>query len=160
MTQEVNMPETRTGKVRHAVHLSRQLLIKSAGLEPSHDYSVQFVRSMVVSVAAVVANFGGSYILKDILGVYYLLSAAGSFLLGVVVNYYLSVKWVFASRQVASRHAEFLIFATILGIGLLLNLVLIAGMVEILKLNFWIALPISTVLVFFWNFLARKKILY
>jgi putative flippase GtrA len=115
---------------------------------------------MVVSVIAVIVNFGGSYILKEKLGVYYLLSAAGSFFMGVLVNYYLSVKWVFATRKLTSKHAEFLIFVVITGVGLLFNLLIIAGMVELVKVGYWIALVVATIIVFFWNFLARKKVLY
>ena len=98
--------------------------------------------------------------MKEKLGIYYLLSAAGSFFMGVLVNYYLSVKWVFATRKLASRRAEFLIFVVITGVGLLFNLLIIAGMVELVKVGYWIALVVATIIVFFWNFLARKKVLY
>jgi putative flippase GtrA len=149
-----------TGRLSKSVHSSRQLLKESSRLEPSHQYSVQFVRSIAVSIVAVIVNFGGSYIFKQKMGMYYLLAAGLSFFLGVVVNYYLSVKWVFATRKLASKHAEFIIFVVITSIGLMLNLLIIAAMVEIVKVGYWMALVVATIIVFFWNFLARKKVLY
>ena len=160
MSEEVKNTFTRPANVGEVVQFCWQLLVKSAGLKPSHDYGVQLVRSLVVSGIAVIANFLGSYVLKEKLGVYYLLSAAGSFLLGVLVNHYLSTYWVFASRKLTSKRAELLVSIAVMGAGLLFNLIIIAGLVELLKLNYWIALSTSTVVVFFWNFIIRKKILY
>ena len=151
---------SKTGVVGYGFHYSKGLLAESAKLEPSHSYSVQFVRSMVVSVVAVIVNFAGSYVFKEMLGIYYLLAAALSFFLGVLVNYYLSVKWVFATRQLQSKHVEFVIFVVITTLGLVLNLLIIAGMVEVMKVGYWPALVVATIVVFFWNFLARKKVLY
>jgi len=148
------------GRFNDALLNVRRLLSKSAKRQPTHEYHIQLIRSFIVSIVAVIGNFGGSFILKDKLHVFYLLSAAGSFVLGLIINYVLSVKWVFASRKLESRHTEFLIFSAILGSGLVLNLINIAAMVELAHLNYWAALSISTVVVFFWNFLARKKFLY
>jgi putative flippase GtrA len=160
MSKVLDRPHGKAGVAKRGFHLSKRLLRESAKLEPTHDYSVQFIRSAVVSVIAVVVNFGGSYIFKEKLGWYYLLSATLSFFLGVLVNYYLSVKWVFAHRQLQSKHAEFFIFVVITTVGLLFNLLIIAGMVEVVKADYWTALVVATVIVFFWNFLARKKVLY
>jgi putative flippase GtrA len=147
MSKVLDRPHGKAGVAKRGFHLSKRLLRESAKLEPTHDYSVQFIRSAVVSVIAVVVNFGGSYIFKEKLGWYYLLSATLSFFLGVLVNYYLSVKWVFAHRQLQSKHAEFFIFVVITTVGLV-------------KTDYWTALVVATVIVFFWNFLARKKVLY
>lgn len=127
---------------------------------PSHKYHVQFIRSLVVSGVAVMVNFGGSFVLEEKAGLYYLLSAALSFFMGVIVNYRLSVKWVFATRKLGSRHIEFVVFVIITGVGLVLNLAIIAGLVELAGSSYWLALTAATVVVFFWNFLMRKKILY
>jgi len=127
---------------------------------PTDIYHVQLVRSLIVSFLAVIVNFGGSFVFKQELKWNYLLATTISFYLGVLVNYYLSVKWVFATRKLASRHAEFAIFVVITTVGWLFNEAIIAGMVEVLNTGFWLALLVATILVFFWNFLARKKLLY
>jgi putative flippase GtrA len=137
-----------------------RLLIASARLTPTHDTSVQFIRSLVVSVIALIFDFGMLVILKEKFGVQYLLAATISFCIGVVVNYVLSVKWVFANRKFTNKHAEFTIFFVICAIGLALNLLIIAALVQLMRLDYRLAKAVATVVVFFWNFIARKKILY
>jgi putative flippase GtrA len=136
------------------------LLFESIKRTPSNDISVQVVRSLVVSVVALIADFGLLIIFKEVFGIHYLLAAALSFGIGVVVNYILSVRWVFAHRKLANRHAEFIIFLIICTAGLGLNLVIIAGLVQVFAVDYRIAKIVSTIVVFFWNFIARKKILY
>ncbi|MDB5167025.1 MAG: hypothetical protein JWN26_170 [Candidatus Saccharibacteria bacterium] len=137
-----------------------QLFLESIQLKPTKNVTVQVIRSLVVSVIAFIFDFGSLIIFKEFFGINYLLAATLSFGLGVVVNYTLSVLWVFADRKLASRRAEFIIFLIICAIGLGLNLVIIAGMVQFLSVDYRIAKIVATVVVFFWNFIARKKILY
>ena len=113
-----------------------------------------------MSVIALVADFGMLIVFKEVLGIHYLVAAAMSFGIGVVVNYTLSVRWVFANRKFSNRHAEFIIFLAICATGLGLNLVIIAGLVQIHGIDYRFAKIVSTIVVFFWNFIARKKILY
>jgi len=151
-----SVPEAKSG----FLHLSIRLIKDSLGLTPSSDVSVQFVRSVAVSVVALVVDFGGLIILKQVFGVNYLLAATLSFLAGVVVNYALSVTWVFADRKLASKRAEFVIFVIICAVGLAINLAVIGSMVQWFGVDYRLAKIVSTVVVFFWNFIGRKKILY
>jgi putative flippase GtrA len=128
--------------------------------EPTHQYSMQFVRSLIVSIIAVVFNIGGYYVLKQLVGINYLIAAPIGYAAGVLVNYYLSVKWVFAERKLDSRRKEFVIFVIINLIGLAFYEILVAGMVEGLNLSALVAPLIATIIIFFWNFLVRKKFLY
>lgn len=143
-----------------SVDWSLQVARDSWGLNPSHRASVQMVRSLVVSGIAFVADFGSLVIFKEVFDVHYLVAATLSFGLGVVVNYILSVRWVFAERQLESRHKEFVFFVAICAIGLVLNLAIIAGLVQALRVDYRLAKIVSTILIFFWNFFARKKFLY
>lgn len=158
-------PKPAEGSVRKSarkqtIQWSAAFLKECCELKPSHKSAVQLVRSLVVSVIALIVDFGMLVVFKEAFGVHYLLAAAISFSMGVVVNYALSVKWVFANRKLTSKHAEFVIFSIICTIGLGLNLVIIWGLVELLQFDYRAAKAVSTVIVFFWNFLARKKILY
>ncbi len=139
---------------------SFRLVIEVAGLKPSHKYVVQLIRSMIVSVVALIADFGALVLLKEKAGFNYLIAATLSFSLGMTVNYILSVKWVFAFRKLDSYHKEFIIFVILGLVGLVLNLLIIAFVVSQLELDYRFAKAISAVLVFFWNFIARKKLLY
>lgn len=136
------------------------LLLESLEPTPSTNVKVQVVRSLVVSVLALAVDFSTLILFKEVVGLHYLVAATLSFSLGVVVNYTLSVRWVFATRKLANRHAEFIIFFVICAIGLGLNLIIMGGMVQGFAVDYRLAKAVSTVIVFFWNFIARKLILY
>ena len=127
--------------------------------KPTDIYHIQLTRSLVVSAIALVVNIGGYYLLKG-LGMNYLLAAPIGYIFGIAVNYYLSVKWVFATRKLESVNAELAIFIVINLIGLGLYELLVAGLVEWLNLSTLVVPIIGNVIIFFWNFLARKKLLY
>jgi putative flippase GtrA len=137
-----------------------QVLLASIELTPTTDVKVQVLRSLVVSIIALFVDFGMLIVFKEVFGIHYLVAAALSFMLGVAVNYALSVTWVFADRKLSSRRMEFTIFFVICAIGLVLNLLIIAGLVQWFQFDYRVAKIVSTIIVFFWNFIARKKILY
>ena len=114
----------------------------------------------MVSIIALLADFGILVALKEGVHANYLVAATISFSIGVVVNYILSVRWAFNNRKLTSKHMEFLVFVFICAVGLAFNLLIIAGSVNYLHMDYRLAKGISTIIVFFWNFLARKKFLY
>lgn len=135
-------------------------LLEVWGLEKNERYIIQLARSLIVSVIALTADFGTLIFLKQTADVHYLLAAGIGFMIGVAINYYLSVTWVFTARQLTSKTHEFAIFTAINIVGLIGNLLIIAGMVEILAADYRMGKAVSTVIVFFWNFLMRKKVLF
>ncbi|CDG65207.1 putative membrane protein [Methanobacterium sp. MB1] len=74
---------------------------------------IQLFRYIFVGGAAFIVDFGSLYILTDIFGMYYLVSAAIAFILGLIANYILSISWVFNRRRMDSRLSEFSVFTTI-----------------------------------------------
>lgn len=138
------------------MHASRVV----AGRKPHANTYVQLIRSLVVSVVALVFDFSTLVLLKEKVGINYLVAATLGFSVGVVVNYILSAYWVFTDRKLASAKAEFVVFVVICTIGLVLNLIIISLLVEQLRVDYRLAKLFATVAVFFWNFVARKKILY
>ncbi len=127
---------------------------------PSDNTQVQFLRYLVVGGFAFGVDFGTLWLLTAGAGVHYLLSAAMAFLLGLAVNYTLSVIWVFPRHRIQDRRREFLVFAAIgvLGLGLNeLGLWLLTGR---LGLDYRVAKLLTTGVVFAWNFIARKILLF
>lgn len=143
-------------KIVKLVHAGKTV----AGKEPHPNTYVQLVRSLVVSVVALVFDFSTMVLLKEKAGINYLLAATIGFTVGVTVNYFLSVFWVFTNRKFISAKIEFILFVVICTIGLVLNLIIISLLVEQLRVDYRLAKLFATVAVFFWNFIARKKILY
>lgn len=128
--------------------------------QPSHNHFIQLLRSLVVSFASLAADISVLLFAKEVAGIYYLWSVVLGFVTGVLVNYYLSNKWVFPTRKLSSRNVEFTVFLLICAVGIGLNMLIIAGMVELFAFDYRVAKLVSAAIVFFWNFAARKKILY
>ena len=126
----------------------------------ANSVAPQLVRYALVSVIALVADVGTLYTFTQYGHVYYLASAAIGFLIGVVVNYLLSLKWVFRQRVFANSSIEFALFAGIGVVGLALNEVGMWFIKEQLGFHYLGAKAITTIAVFFWNFGARKALLF
>ena len=105
-------------------------------------------------------DYGFLFLLTEVFGIHYLLSATISFILGLITNYLLSVVWVFNNRKLANRWAEFGVFAIIGVIGLGLNALIMYLCTDKIGIHYMLSKIISTVIVFFWNFFARKIILF
>ena len=127
---------------------------------------IQFFRYIFVGGLATVVDWAVSFILFKF--VFHeslpVLANSISFVAGLIVNYLISTFWVFSNSKVENRLVEFLIFAAIGVVGLLLTM----GITWLFKL--WLADTtslyqilakiVSTAVAFFWNFFARKVILY
>ena len=79
---------------------------------------------------------------------------------GTSVSYALSVLWVFDTRRVASKAAEYALFVLVGAVGLALNEGLLWLFTEALGLHYLLAKVIAATLIFGWNFGARKLLLF
>lgn len=127
---------------------------------------IQFFRYCFVGGAATVVDWGFSTLLfYTILHQQYATVANGlSFVAGLLMNYVMSTFWVFRSSKVQSRLVEFLAFAAIGVVGLLLTLGITKMftwmMADITSMYQLISKIVSTAIAFLWNFFARKYLLY
>jgi putative flippase GtrA len=89
----------------------------------------------------------------------YLIATPASMLLGIVLNWYFSQRFVFNHRP-HSPKKEFtlVLIASLIGIGL--QTAVTAGVVEVLKLAPIIGKMAAIVVTFFWNFWFRKKYVF
>jgi putative flippase GtrA len=117
-------------------------------------------RYLVASAVALAVDAGVYIALIRLVNVHYLAAAPTGYVLGIVVIYLLSTRWVFRERRLASARSEFLIFALIGIAGLLLNQLVIYLCVERLATSFELAKLASAVIVFGVNFGGRKLILF
>lgn len=128
--------------------------------ESTDNVWIQLFRYFFVGGTAFVVDFGLLWVLTEWGGLHYLLSAALAFMAGLIVNYMLSMLWVFKDHTLRNRIAEFAAFALIGLIGLCLNETIIWGTTELLSQHYLASKIISTAVVFFWNFMARKYLLF
>ena len=121
---------------------------------------IQLFRYMFVGGAAFIIDFVSLFILTDFFGIYYLISAAIAFILGLIANYLLSVNWVFNKRTLENRTFEFGIFAIIGIVGLGLNEVFIWFFTQDLQIYYLFSKIFAAIIILFWNFFARKFTLF
>ncbi len=135
---------------------ANELLFKSA----TNNTLVQLFRYTFVGGIAFLFDFGSLYFLTDWMYVHYLASAALAFLVGITVNYLLSVAWVFQVRTMTNVWVEISIFTVIGIVGLGLNEIIIWFFTELVEFHYLISKLFSTVSVYLWNFFARKLLLF
>lgn len=121
---------------------------------------VQFITYGFVGGLAFVIDFAALWFFTDVMGIHYLYSAVIGFVLGLMVNYLLSICWVFNARKLKNVHAEFMIFTVIGLIGLGINELILWFFTDIKGVYYLYSKIIATAVVFIWNFVARKKILF
>ncbi len=128
---------------------------------PTSNTLLQFFRYAFVGGWATVFDWGVFYVLTRWLAVHYLISGVAAFVTGLAVNFLLSKKFVFsAEKNKHSSSTEFVVYAIIGVIGLLMTEIIMYIMNNKLKLYFMIPKIIATAVVFVWNFAARKVVLY
>ena len=96
------------------------------------------------------------YILTDIAGIWYLLSATISFIVSTIYNYFMSMRFVFKGRDDRSKKNEFTIFFILNLIGLGINTLCMYVFVSKLKMHYMIAKILVTGIVMVWSFISRK----
>jgi len=135
-------------------------LLRKLFVEPTKNAKIHFIRYGFVAVVAFAVDFGFLYIFTSYFHFYYLLSAVLSFSLSVLVNYLLSVLWVFTARDARKRSIEVTLFLLICLIALLLNIFLIWFFTSVLLVYYLVSKIIAVIIVFFWSFAARRFIFH
>jgi len=121
---------------------------------------IQLLRSAAAAHLGFWADFAVLALLTEIVGLYYLISAAVAFTIGLTVTYGLSVLWIFKHRRINSRIAEFAAFSLIGVIGAAVMLAAMWFLTEVVHLHYLISKVVSSVLVFAVNFTMRKLLLF
>ena len=129
-------------------------------LEPTANTVTQLFRYVITGVSSFLVDFLLLFFLEAA-GMHYLPAAACSFTAGTVCNFLLTKFFAFKSINATVGPAvEVLVFCAISVVGLLLTELLMFFFTSHLHVYFMVSKLISSILVFFWNFLARKFILY
>lgn len=125
------------------------------------DIRIQVFRYLVSGGTAFLIDAGILALLTESFGrERLLLWTAIAFAAGLLTTYLFSIFWVFDNRSLKSRTAEVLIFILIGVFGLGLTELLMWLFAQKAGLHYMIAKIFTTVLVFAWNFLAKKTILF
>lgn len=118
----------------------------------------QFIRYVFVGGVAAAVDSGSLYLLHSQLAVHFLVAAAIGFLLGLLINYLISIAWVFEST--GNLKQEFALFAMIGVGGLGWTELIMWTSVKIAHFPVMAAKLIALALVLVWNFGMRKKFVF
>ncbi len=117
-------------------------------------------RYFVAGGLAFALDFSVYVALIRLADVHYLLAAPFAFAAGIAVTYLLCIRWVFAERRLADARTELGLFVAIGLAGMAFNEAVLFAAVDRWGLAFEPAKLISAAVVFGFNFLARKFLLF
>ena len=135
------------------------MTIKDLLFNKTNNTFYQFTRYIFVGAVATVADFSLLYILTEFAGLHYLISAALAFIAGALVNFSLCTIWIFPGSKY-NMTKGFVLFFTIGIVGLILNEIILFILVDLFDMWYMLAKAFSTIIVLFWNFFARKKLVF
>ncbi|MBP3238318.1 MAG: GtrA family protein [Lachnospiraceae bacterium] len=136
--------------------------------EKTNNTLIQFFRSLFVGGIATVVDFAATALVRELIfngkdsWQLRLLYVSCGFIAGLICNFILSCLFVFGKSE-KTRQEEFLTFAVIGIMGLLLNYGIISFcslFISMEGLVFYIVKLFATLVTFIWNFFARKIIIY
>jgi putative flippase GtrA len=119
--------------------------------------SKQLIKYGFVAVVGLVVDFGAVIFAKEVLNFHYLVAVCLGFILGLILTYILSNRYVFG--QPKGSHRKIFILFGIIGLGglAILNL-LVWLLTSKLGINYIISKALATIFVFMWNFFARRAL--
>jgi len=136
------------------------MTLKTKIKKKTDNVLVQIIRYFISGGIAATVDFGLLYLLTEFFGLYYLWSAVISFSVGLLITYLFSITWIFNQRRISNRWIELLIFSVIGVVGLLLTYLFMQYFTEVIKLHYMLSKVLTTIIVFFWNFLTKRFVLF
>lgn len=129
----------------------------------------QIIKFAVVGGISFVVDFVVYGFTCNILGIHYIIAGVLGFVISVIVNYLLSMKFVFVSKDDMSKGSEFVIFVILSLIGMVLNSVILFICIDLIYMHWlWLqnlihieimnlaAKIVATAIVMVYNFVTRK----
>lgn len=120
---------------------------------------LQIIKFGGVGIICFLIDYGVLFVLTEFAGLYYLLSSAISFSISVVVNYILSVLFVFDTNKENKHIRNFVLFVIFSIIGLFLTTAIMKLGVDVLSWNYMFVKIFATGIVMVYNFITRKLFL-
>ena len=129
----------------------------------------QFLKFAVVGGISFLVDFTVYTIMCNVLHIHYIIAGVLGFTVSVVVNYILSMRYVFLSKDDMRKDKEFFIFVVLSLMGMFLNIILLYLCIDILYSNLGylkqllsiermniVAKVFATGVVMVFNFITRK----
>lgn len=124
-----------------------------------HGIAGEAVRYFAASLAALILDAGLLFVGVRALGLPPWIAGALAYSAGLVLIYLLAIHWVFADRVVRDARSEFVLFAVLGVLGLVLNSATLHAATS-LGLALPLAKMVSAAIGFVANFVSRKLLLF
>ena len=117
----------------------------------------QITKYAVAASVGLVIDFMIVFVLSEIFDLYYLLSVCAGFIVGLIVTFFLSNRLAFGDPGEQKRRV--FIYFGLIGIGGLVILnISVFVLTEHAGLNYLLSKAVSTLVVFLFNFFARRSL--
>jgi len=116
----------------------------------------QLIRFSMVGITCFLVDYFLMIFLTEATRCTYFAASAISFIVSTIINYILSMRFVFKGKEDVSRTRELLLFVFLSLVGLGLNQMIMWVTVETLSIYYMIAKILSAVIVSAYNFISRK----
>ena len=132
----------------------------------------QIIKFGIVGFFCFLIDYGITVIFTNVFGVHYLISKLLGFVVSAIVNYILSIKFVFTNKKEMDRKKEFSVFIILSAFGLVINEIVMFICMDVIfpasallqqyitrELMVSISSVVATGVVMVYNFISRKLFL-
>lgn len=132
----------------------------------------QIIKFGIVGFFCFLIDYGITVVFTNVFGVHYLISKFLGFVVSAIVNYILSIKFVFTNKKEMDRKKEFSVFIILSAFGLLINEIVMFVCMDLIfpasallqkyitrELMVSISSIMATGIVMIYNFISRKLFL-
>ena len=132
----------------------------------------QIIKFGIVGFFCFLIDYGITVVFTNVFGVHYLISKFLGFVVSAIVNYILSIKFVFTNKKEMDRKKEFSVFIILSAFGLLINEIVMFVCMDLIfpasallqkyitrELMVSVSSIVATGIVMIYNFISRKLFL-
>lgn len=124
------------------------------------NISVNFYKYIGVGSIAALVDISIFTVFAKLLGFNYLIVALVSFAIATLVNYFLSIKYVFKSGARYTKSTEIFAVYIVSFFALLINEIILYVLIDLLFIEMIFSKIMATGIVFSWNYLIRKNYIF
>lgn len=132
----------------------------------------QIIKFGIVGFFCFLIDYGITVVFTNVFGVHYLVSKFLGFVVSAIVNYILSIKFVFTNKKEMDKKKEFSVFIILSAFGLIINEIVMFICMDVLfpasgilqryitrELMVSVSSVVATGIVMIYNFISRKLFL-
>ena len=120
----------------------------------------RIIRYLMVAGTGAAVDISLFAVLIYVLHVHYLWAGVGGFLVATLINYLLSIRFVFSAGTRFPRTVELAVIYAVSATGLLWHQLILYLAVEELRLHVLLGKVLALGIVFFWNYLIRRNFIF